>query len=279
MSKFSNLLRATGLAVTVAMPATAQQADDVLATVNGANITLGHMIALRDRLPDQYKAIEASQLFNGLLEQLIQQTAISQEMEKEANRSIDIKLENEIRAFLANEYVDRVAGREITEDQLRAAYSDEYTDGEPGKEINASHILVETEEEALAVVERLNDGDDFAEVAKDVSTGPSGPGGGDLGWFGMGRMVPEFETAVLALKDGETSGPVKTDFGWHVIKRNESRTQTAPAFETVKDALAAELRDRAVRDSINKVVDTAEVERMKHELDPAVIEDLSILKK
>jgi peptidyl-prolyl cis-trans isomerase C len=277
MTNFSTLLRATGLAVSVAMPVAAQDADTVMATVNGTDITLGHMIALQERLPQQYKDLEDDVLMRGLLDQLIQQTALSQEIEKNKTKTIELGLENEMRAFLAGELLAKVGTADISEDDITAAYSSQYTDGEPDQEFNAAHILVETEEEALAIVEMLNDGGDFEELAKEKSTGPSGPGGGNLGWFGKGQMVPAFEEAVIALDDGAFSAPVQTQFGFHVVKRLESRAKAAPALEAVRGEIEQALRAKAIEDAIAGITDAAEVVRAEVTVDPSSIRKIDLL--
>src|SRR5690606_36060757 len=119
---------------------------------------------------------------------------------------------------------------------VRARYDKEIAALEPQEEIRARHILLKSREEAEAVIDKLEAGADFVELAKTESAGPSGPTGGDLGFFGKGQMVPEFENAAFALADGEfTRDPVQTQFGWHVIPREEHRTQPPPEFDAVKD--------------------------------------------
>jgi len=279
LGKFSTLLRATGLAVTVAMPVMAQDAKTVMATVNGTDITLGHMIALQERLPEQYKQLEDAVLFDGILDQLIQQTALSQEMEKDLSGSIELSKENEIRAFLAGELLAKIGTADLDDSAIQALYTERYAEGETEMEFNAAHILVETEDEAKALVAQLADDADFAELAKEKSTGPSGPSGGNLGWFGVGAMVPAFEEAVVALEDGAVSDPIQTQFGWHVIKRMESRVKEAPALETVRDELERELRAKAIDDEINRLTDAAEVTRADVEVDPTAIRNVGLLSK
>jgi len=124
----------------------------------------------------------------------------------------------------------------------------------------------------------LDAGADFAALAKDRSTGPSGPSGGELGWFTKGRMVPEFEAAVLALKSGEVSPPVQTQFGWHVIILNERRKTAAPEFEDVREELANKLRNQAVETRVTELTTSAQIERPDIEdLDPAILQDLELV--
>lgn len=280
LGKFSTLLRATGLAVTVAMPAFAQDATTVLVTVNGTDITLGHMIALQERLPEQYKKLEDNVLFDGILEQLIQQTALSQEMEKNLTSAVELSKENEIRAFLAAELLTKIGMSDVEQAQIEAVYKERFAVGESEMEFNASHILVETEEEAKELISTLELGADFAELAKEKSTGPSGPGGGSLGWFGKGAMVPAFEEAVIKLKDGAVvTEPVQTQFGWHVLKRNDSRVKEAPSLDETRDEIERELRAKTIETEITRLTDSAEVVRSEVEVDPAAIRNVGLLSK
>lgn len=277
MGKFTTLLRATGLAVTVAMPAAAQDAETVLATVNGKTITLGHVIALQNRLPEQYKKLEDKVLFEGILDQLIQQTALADEMRKEENLGVTLGLQNEETAFLSSEFLSKVGSAEIDEEAVKAAYAEQYADVAPEQEFNAAHILVEEEALADELVEKIAAGEDFAELAKLNSTGPSGPRGGELGWFGLGQMVPEFEQAVIALEDGAVSEPVQTQFGWHVVKRIESRNKAAPALDAVREEIIAALKSEAVQSAIENVTAAAEVTREEVDIDPAMIRKVELL--
>lgn len=279
MGKFSTLLRATGLAVSVAMPVMAQDASTVMATVNGTDITLGHMIALQGRLPEQYKQLEDDVLFDGILDQLIQQTALSQEMEKRPSKAIDLSKENEIRAFLASELLAQIGTADLEANAVEDIYKTRFGDSDPEMEFSAAHILVETEEEAKELVVMLADGADFTELAKEKSTGPSGPGGGSLGWFGKGAMVPVFEEAVLGLADGGVSEPVKTQFGWHVIKRHESRLKEAPALEDVRDEIERELRAKTIEDEITRLTDSAVIVHPDVKVDPTLIRNVDLLSK
>lgn len=277
MSKLMQLAAGTALAITVAMPAAAQDADTVVATVNGTDITLGHMLVLRERLPEQYQQLPDDVLYQGMLDQAIQQEILAQGVRDDMDRGAELGLENETRAFLAGEAVNEIAGREVDEAAVQAAYDAAYADAEAETEYNASHILVETEEEARAIKAELDGGADFAELAREKSTGPSGPNGGQLGWFGAGMMVPEFQTAVETLEPGEVSEPVQTQFGWHVIVLNETRVQEAPGLEQVRAELEAQVRQQAVEAEVARLTEEATVERAEVEVDPALVRDDALL--
>jgi peptidyl-prolyl cis-trans isomerase C len=142
------------------------------------------------------------------------------------------------RAMLAQAVVaDFIANNPATDEEMQALY-DEQVKLAPPVEFKARHILVATQGEAADIIAQLDGGADFTELAKEKSTGPSGPSGGDLGWFPPDRMVAEFSQAVQALEDGAYSKtPVQTQFGWHVILREESRESAPPPFDSVRDAL------------------------------------------
>ncbi len=277
--KFSRLIASSAVAVLMATTTIAQDAptaETVLATVNGQDITLGHVIALTNRLPERYKQAPNADLFEGVLEQLIQQTVLS--AGQDANRkAVKLALENESRALLATEVLNHIEEAATTEELIEKAYTDKYTNGPAPQEYKAAHILVETEDEAKALLTSLEGGADFAELAKEKSTGPSGPTGGDLGWFGLGRMVPEFEQAVTTLKVGDVSAPVKTQFGWHVIKLNETRDLPIAPLVEVRAELITELSQQAVADHVEKMSLTADIQRSEEKIDPALIRNLDLL--
>lgn len=279
MSKRHSFLMGAAMALVLALPAAAEDVtgDTVLATVNGSDITMGHLVAARLALPPQYQQLPDDVLFEGLLEQLIQQTVLTQAM-GEISRRTQMQLDNERRALIASEVLQGAVDEALTDEALREAYDAKYADAEPTQEWNASHILVTSEEEAKALIEELNGGADFAELAKEKSTGPSGPNGGQLGWFATGMMVKPFEDAVMTLEAGEVSAPVETQFGWHVVKLNEVRMQGAPALEDVREELVAELEGAAADSAITALMEAATITRADvSEIDPAIAKDATLI--
>ncbi len=281
-------LSAAALAVGLALPAQAQEsseesaqdvtADTVVATVNGTEITLGNMLMVRAALPEQYAQLSPDVLWDGIVDQLIQQEVLSQSDQAEENRRVQVAVENERRSLMAAVAIERIADEAVTDEALQAAYDETYANADQGTEFNASHILVETEEEAQALVKQLNEGADFAELARENSTGPSGPNGGQLGWFGAGMMVDSFQEAVEQMEVGSVSEPVQTQFGWHVIKLNETRTAEAPALEEVRGELTQQIQQQAVSDYIDSQLAEAEVDRADLEgVDPTVLNQLDLL--
>ena len=279
MLKPAHILGAFALSLALTGTARAEDptADTVVATVNGTEITLGHMIALRDNLPAQYLQLDDQTLFDGILDQIIQQVALSEEAEANLRKRDTLVLENQRRGYLAGVTLDETAKAAVTEEKIEELFQERYAGQEPGKEYSAAHILVETEEEAKAIKADIDGGADFAATAKEKSTGPSGPNGGDLGWFGVGMMVKPFEEAVIAMEAGQVSDPVETQFGWHIIKLNEVRSAAAPTIEDVREELAGELQGNAVEEKVKVLTDAAEVEKTVEGIDPAILKNSELL--
>ncbi len=264
----------------IAAAAPAQQASDVVATVNGTEITLGQMIITRSQLPPQYQQLPPDVLFTGILDQLIQQQVLADTV-TEVPARVDYALENERRSLLAGEVVNDMMLEPVDDATIQAAFDETYGAAEPAQEYNASHILVATEEEAKAVLERLEGGEEFEALAKELSTDPgSGANGGDLGWFGAGMMVPPFEEAVAELEAGEVSEPVETQFGFHVIKLTETRTQEPPKLEDVREELSSQIQQKAIEDKLAELQAAAEITRPEEgEIDAALLSNTDLLEK
>jgi len=252
------LTLAGGLA-TVA-PAEEIGPDTVVARVGKTEITLGHMIVLRSQLPEEYRQLPDDVLYQAVLDQLIRQSAVVEAAGGELSLGAKLALENERRSFVAGEALSRVAEEAVTDEAVQKAYDATYSDAEPTREYHAAHILVASEDEAKAIKAELDDGADFAELAKEKSTGPSGPNGGDLGWFSEGMMVKPFEDAVVALEPGAVSDPVQTQFGWHVILLEDTRTAEPPTFEEAKPNLENVVKRQKIADELNTLRQNAKVD-------------------
>ena len=271
------LLVSAAISLSLAAPVAAQDASTVLATVNGTDITLGHLIAMRAMLPAQYQELPDEVLYNGMLDQLIQQEVVADSLRGSEDARTKLTMENEDRAFLASVAIDAIAFDTIADADVQTLYDANFADAGGDLEWNASHILVATEEEAQNLIDQLNDGADFVALAQEFSTGPSGPNGGALGWFGTGMMVPEFETAVAGLEAGEISAPVQTQFGWHVVKLNESRISAPPVLEDVRADLEEELRRQRVDAYLAELTEAAEIARPEVEIDMSLIRNIDLL--
>ncbi len=177
---------------------------------------------------------------------------------------------------LHNLYFQKNIVEGVTDEEVKARFEKELEAIPAEKEIKARHILVKTEEEALAVIAELDAGKDFVELAKEKSTGPSGPQGGDLGYFGKGQMVPEFQDAAFALENGKyTSVPIKTQFGFHVILKEEERDKPLPVLSDVED----QIRQVVLREKYFELIKSVRTEVPTEIFDEALKADVEAMNK
>ncbi len=241
-------------------PACAQTAaadapgDQVVGIVDGDEIRKFEVEMLYQGLPQQFRQLPRQVLYAQLLDRLVQRK-LAARAARQAGLNDDVEVKRRMaflgEAVLQERFLLLRIRATLTDARLRAAY-EKMTAGLPaGEEIRASHILMKTEEAAKAVIAELAAGADFAATAKARSTGPSASNGGDLGFFGKDEMVKEFAAAAFALETGAiTQTPVKTQFGWHVIKLEERRQAAPPSFEESLDKLR-NAEARLVVDELN----------------------------
>lgn len=246
------LLRTTlaTAAIATLLTGAAFAAPKVLATVNGVEITERDIEIARAEIGEQIANMPAEESRRNLLLYVIENQLLADAALKDNIDTGDAA--KEVMAYyrrraLHDLYYDSKIRGAVSEQAAKKMY-DEQVKGLVSKpEVSARHILVKSEEDALDIIERLNRGSDFAELAKEKSTGPSGAQGGDLGYFSKGQMVPEFDKVVFTLNKGDISEPVKTQFGWHVIKLEDKRDSKPPSFDTVKGGLMSGMvRQKAV---------------------------------
>ncbi|SEQ30437.1 peptidyl-prolyl cis-trans isomerase C [Devosia sp. YR412] len=219
--------------------------DAVVATVGGEPITEADLSFAAEDLTQELGQMPAEQRKPFLLRVLIDMKVMAKAGEDAGMAETPLFQQRlaylEDRALRRAYFADAIANA-VTEEAVRAEYDKFIADFKPTEEIRASHILVPTEEEANAVKAQLDGGADFATLAKEKSIDPGAANGGDLGFFGPGMMVAPFEEAAFALTDvGQVSAPVQSQFGWHVIKLEEKRESTPPAFEQVAGQLQQQL--------------------------------------
>lgn len=278
MTKITKICLLGGLLLSAALPAAAEvSADQVIASVNGEEITLGQMIAVREGLQPPLTDMPAQELYDTILDQMIRQAALAQVGEDEKSRRDDAALVLDRRAYLAGAVLERAAGGEVPEEELRALYEQEFASAEPPTEYSAAHILVDTEAEAQAIKDELDAGADFAELAREKSTGPSGPNGGDLGWFTLEMMVEPFSEAVAGLEPGGVSGPVETQFGWHIVRLNETRNAAVQSFEELRAQLEQKVRADKMQARMDQIMEGAAVERSTEAIDPAILTQTDLI--
>lgn len=256
----------------------APSSETVVASVGETEITLGHMLALRGGLPEQYDQIPPEVLFPAVLDQLVQQTLLMQDQDGPLSRDAQLRLDNERRAIVAAEVVQRIFEAPISDEAVRALYESRYAEGDGITEYRAAHILVETEDEARAILDEIEGGANFSALAQEHSIGPSGVSGGELGWFAEGVMLPEFFDAVAALDEGEISEPLETKHGWHIIELRETRIMDRPPFEEKREELVTELRQKAFDDHLADLEAATDVSRDgSADLDPTLINRTDLL--
>ncbi len=215
----------------------AQEEDKVVATVNGVPIRASEVEFAAEDLLAQIANIKPDQRYRFLVSYLIERQLLAQAAEKAKISSTEEykKRAGFYRAkALRDAYFKTKIEPLVTDKEAKARYEKETANIKPQDEVRARHILVKTEDEAKAVAAELKGGAKFEEVAKAKSAGPSAPRGGDLGYFTKDKMVPEFAKVAFNMKKGQVSAPVKTEFGWHIIKVEDRRKQTLQSFDAIK---------------------------------------------
>ena len=245
----------------------------IVANVNKEKISLETMIHAMNEVPPEIQSQPFMSYYEELLERVIDIKLFAQEGKKlslEEEPSVKSAIDFVTEKVLMQAFLSKYVQENIKEENLKTSYNNFIADETSREEIKASHILIDTESEAIDVINMLNNGDDFEELAKNKSTGPSGPSGGDLGWFKRGQMVPPFEKAVFSLNKNEISQrPVQTQFGWHVIKVFDKRIPEAPSYESMKSKLIQDLERKIVSKKIQDLRNDALIEKLSSsELEP-----------
>lgn len=248
-------------------------AGKVVAKIDGQDITEGDVATAMVDLGRALQNVPEDKRKGVALQRLIEMKVLSAQAVKDGlDKSADFKarLANVTSQLLTSEYVKVKVEGAVTDAELDERYKKEIAGFDPPEEVKASHILVKTEEEAKAVLEALAKGGDFAKLAGEKSQDPgSKDQGGDLGFFGKGQMVPEFEAAAFELKPGETTkAAIKTQFGYHVIKVFEKRKQPVPAFADVKDQVRELVAGEKFRATLDALKKAAKVEILDKSLEP-----------
>ena len=251
------------LGASLTIPAFAQEKISV-GSVNGTPMYLDEVMQLTEQLPDEYRRQPLESYYPNLVAE-IANTKLGAKAATDANLQDNELVQDAIRIaterILAEAYFATEMRKMVTDEEVQAAYDRFIADSDSREEISARHILVNEKEEAVDLIAKLNDGADFATLAQEFSTGPSGPKGGDLGYFGRGQMVPDFETAAFGLEIGTfTSQPVQTQFGWHVIKLEDKRTQPAPTLEEMRSQIGQGLSQQALARLIEELRKDAEID-------------------
>ena len=215
-----------------------QNIDIVVATVDKEKIYLEEVMRLVEQLPKEFKDKPLETYFSDIINDIID-TKLAAKIAKSENLMLEPKIANNMEIasnrVLAEAWISKKIKEKITEKEIKSAYDTFIADKKSREEISVKHILVKEEKEAINIINELENGADFSDLAREKSIGPSGPSGGDLGYFTKGEMVPAFENAAFSLEIGTfTSKPVQTQFGWHVIILQDKRFAKPPKFAEVE---------------------------------------------
>ncbi|GAB4361274.1 MAG: peptidylprolyl isomerase [Methylohalobius crimeensis] len=236
---------------------------EAVAIVNGQPISRKALEYVKNEITRNNPRAGADLPEDKLVEELVDRELLKQEaLQKQLPRQPEVaeRIRYTQRAVLSQANVeDYLNNHPITEEQLQAEY-DRLVGAMKKSEYQARHVLVKTEDAAKKIIERLKAGEDFAKLAEENSIGPSAKKGGDLGWFVPERMVEPFSEAVIALENGKyTEEPVQTQFGWHVILREDSREKTPPPFEQVKPQIEMMLKRQMIQEHVDELKQKAEI--------------------
>ena len=267
---------ALAMALLAGLPARAQDANPVLAKVNGAEIRQSDLALAEEELGPSLAQMDPSTKRQNVLSFLIDMKIVAKAAEdKKVENNEDFKKRL---AFTRNRLLmDGLLATEgkaaTTAEAMKKVYEDASKQITAEQEVHARHILVPTEDEAKEIAAELKKGADFAELAKKKSKDPGASDGGDLGFFTKEQMVPEFSAVAFTLEPGKISDPVKSQFGWHIIKVEEKRNRKAPAFEQVKAQIETYVTRKAQADYVAKLREAAKIERMDKPDDAAAKPD------
>ena len=261
-------LGAAALAVTLSItPGGVLAADDdpVVATVNGTKILKSMLVTAQQLLPEQYQKIPLMQIYPALVDTVIDMKLSAADARKKRlheTKEFKVLMSRVEDQMLQRTVLQAEMDKALTEEALKRRYDALIADEKSSTEVHARHILVKTKEEANDIIEQLQNGASFEVTAKEKSTGPSATSGGDLGFFGKGQMVAEFEKAAFSLRKGKfTDTPVKTQFGWHIIKLEDRRKSEPPSFESIKQKLQTEISQETGAEYVSGLRKKAKIER------------------
>jgi len=256
------------LALFVSSPiqiARAQDSDPVVARANGVDIHESDLAFAEEEIGNQVPNLPPPQKRDYLINYLSDVVVLSQAAEKQglADRpDVKRRLAFDRSRLLMEALLQDTGKAALSEEAERQVYNDAVKQMTNEEEVHARHILVPTEDEAKAVLAQLKAGADFATLAKEKSKDPGGAEGGDLGYFTKEQMVPEFAAVAFKLDKGQISDPVKTQFGWHIIKVEDKRIKPTPTFEQVKGQIENYVAHRAQAALVEKLRAGANIERL-----------------
>ena len=246
--------------------------------VNGKIVKFGSAIIAFSKIRQSNRNFDEKTVFSQIVQQLVNEELLSQNIEKK-NQLTLLALEHEKRSALAAQMVSKILKNFPNDELVNSAYKNLTEQYKDALEYNASHILVKDEEQAKTILADLKGGEAFEEMAKEHSIGPTGKNGGKLDWFDLNNMVPEFSTALMVLSDGDISQPVKTKFGWHIIKLNKTREKRIPELKDVKTQLVQNLRQKKINDYLNSLTENSKIKFLGKDINPNEIANVKLLEE
>ena len=246
--------------------------------VNGKIVKFGSAIIAFSKIQQSNRNFDQKTIFSQIVQQLVNEELLSQNIDKE-NQLTLLALEHEKRSAKAAQMVSKILKNFPNDELLNSAYKNLTEQYKNALEYNASHILVKEEEQAKTILADLKGGSAFEEMAKEHSIGPTGKSGGKLDWFDLNSMVPEFSTALMVLSKGDISQPVKTKFGWHLIKLNETREKKIPELKDVKTQLVQNLRQKKINDYLNSLTKNSKITFLGKDINPNEIANIKLLEE
>ena len=254
----------------------ALSADTPFVEVNGKIIKFGSAIIAFSKLQQRNMNFDKNTIFSQIVQQLVNEELLSQKIDKE-NKLTLLALEHEKRSAKAAQMVSKILKNFPNDELVKSAYQNLTNEFKGSLEYNASHILVKEEGQAKTIRKDISNGKNFEALAKEHSIGPSGKNGGNLNWFDLGSMVPEFSTALMVLSEGDISQPVQTKFGWHLIKLNKTREKKIPEFQEIKAQLVQNLRQKKINDYLNSLTENSEINFVGKNINPNEITNIKLL--
>ncbi len=248
--------------------------DPVIARINGYEILTSEVVLAADELLPQLGNIPAGARYPFVVQYLIERHLLAQAA-VQANMVETEEFRRRLNYFraksLRDAYFFEVLQPTVTEEQAREVYDREAANLESAEQVHARHILVDDEATAQDLINQLNGGADFQELAIEHSNDPGAADGGDLGYFTREEMVSDFSDAAFSLQPGEYSGPVETQFGWHIILVEDRSTPVAQPFEELKDGLIRLLAQQAVQEAVQSLQEQSVIEILDEDLQGLVV--------
>ena len=241
-------------------------AQTIVAVVDEKPVLLGELIALRQTLPQAYQRLPDEVLMTALIQMVVEKQALANAAQAAGlhNETHAIyALQNSRRSVLADLYLNHATRIGLGDDAVDLAYAEQYQNAPAAIQVRAAHVLVEDEATGTEIRTKLDDGADFGALAAEYGTDMTSARGGDLGWQTMGELLPAFARVIADMEPGQILGPVKSPFGWHLIRLDDRRDKPVPPLDQVRAQLKKDLAAKIKADVVEKIRSSSSVTRLK----------------